>query len=103
MRAGIGLPSIWKNLTGQIYLGGEAFVQQMMALAEDKSSELEVPRAQRRPQAPPLSHFVNAYADPKKGMVQAYRSGDYSLAQVAEAFGVHYATVSRAMSASRRG
>jgi putative transposase len=75
----------------------------MMALAEDKSSEPEVPRAQRRPQAQPLSHFVNAYADPKEGMIQAYRSGDYTLAQVAQAFDVHYSTVSRAISESRRG
>jgi REP element-mobilizing transposase RayT len=103
VRAGVGLPSIWENLTGQIYLGGEAFVQRMMALAEDKSSEVEVPRVQRRPQAQPLSHFLNTYADLKEGMVQAYRSGDYTLAQVAQAFGVHYATVSRAIREKRRG
>lgn len=98
VRAGVGLPSLWENLTGQIYLGGEAFIQRMAALADDRSEALEVPRTQRRPQAKPLSYFVNAYAQPKQGMVRAYGTGDYTLAQVAQAFGVHYATVSRAVS-----
>ena len=101
VRAGVGLPSIWDDLRGQIYLGGEAFVQRMAALAADESEALEVPRAQRRPQAQPLSHFVHAYADPKEGMTRAYRTGDYTLAQVAQAFGVHYATVSRAVRGTR--
>lgn len=102
VRAGVGLPSIWEKLTGQIYLGGEAFVKRMAALAQDRSGELEVPRAQRRPQARPLSHYVSRYADRKEGMAQAYATGDFTLSQVAEAFEVHYATVSRAISERRR-
>ena len=103
VRAGVGLPSIWNQLTGQIYLGGEAFVQRMATLAKEKSDPLEVPRAQRRPQALPLSQYVAAYPDRKEGMAQAYAAGDYTLSQVARAFGVHYATVSRAVSGKRRG
>lgn len=103
VRAGVGLPSVWDGVTGQIYLGGEAFVQRMVALAQDKSGGMEVPRAQRRPQARPLSHFVDACADSKEGMVRAYATGDYTLAQVAQAFGVHYSTVSRAVSGKRLG
>lgn len=75
VRAGVGLPSIWADLTGQIYLGGAQFVQRMAALAAENAEALEVPRAQRRPQAQPLSHFVKAYADPKEGMQSAYRTG----------------------------
>jgi hypothetical protein len=70
----------------------------MAALAKKRSEALEVPRAQCRPQARLLSHYVSTYADRKEGMAQAYASGDYTLAQVAKAFGVHYATVSRAVS-----
>jgi hypothetical protein len=101
VRTGVGLPSLWDNLTGQIYLGGEAFVQRMAALAKERSEALEVPRAQRRRQARPLSYYVSTYADRKEGMAQAYASGDYTLAQVAQAFGVHYATVSRAVSGKK--
>ena len=102
VRAGVGLPSIWNQLTGQIYLGGEAFVQRMATLAKEKSDPLEVPRAQRRPQALLLSQYVAAYPDRNEGMAQAYATGDYTLAQVAQAFGVHYATVSRAVSGEIR-
>lgn len=70
VRAGVGLPSLWDKLTGQIYLGGESFVQRMAALAEGQSESLEVPRAQRRPHAKPLAHFVAAYGDAKDGMAQ---------------------------------
>ena len=29
VRAGVGLPSVWEGLRGQIYLGSDAFVQRM--------------------------------------------------------------------------
>jgi len=55
----------------------------------------EVSRAQRR-RPPPLSRFT-AVAEPKAGMVAAYRSGGYSMKEIGDAFGAHYATVSRAV------
>jgi hypothetical protein len=36
-------------------------------------------------------------------MAQAYATGDFTLAEVAQAFGVHYATVSWAMGEKGRG
>lgn len=100
VRAGVGLPSIWDGLRGQIYLGSDAFVQRMQLLADQAVPE--VPRLQRRPMALPLQNFVdNADAGSsarKVAMAQAYASGDYTLQQIADAFGVHYATVSRAIS-----
>lgn len=95
VRAGVGLPSVWADLRGQIYLGRDGFVQRMQTLADQ--SLVEVPRAQRRPMALPLAHYVEAYADRKAGMAAAYASGDYTLLAIANAFGVHYATVSRAV------
>ena len=78
-------------------------MQRMATLAKEKSDPLEAPRAQRRPQALPVSQYVAAYPDRNEGMAQAYATGDYTLAQVAQAFSVHYATVSRAVSGKRRG
>lgn len=37
------------------------------------------------------------YEDAKEGMAMAYQTGDYSMKQIAHEFGVHYATVSRAI------
>jgi len=95
VRAGVGLPSVWESLRGQIYLGSDAFVQRMQALVDQTLAE--VPRTQRRPIAQPLAQYLAAHVDRKAGMAAAYASGDYTLQAVADAFGVHYATVSRAV------
>jgi hypothetical protein len=100
VRAGVGLPSVWDNLQGQIYLGSEKFIEQMQSsLVLDQAMD-EIPRIQRRPLAKPLMQYLTEYADvPRTGMAQAYLSGDYAMKAIAEAFGVHYATVSRAVKA----
>jgi transposase len=56
-----------------------------------------VPIAQRRPPPKPLRHYAARYKDPHEAMAQAYRSGGYSLKAIADHFGVHYSTVSRAL------
>ena len=96
VRAGIGLPTLWESLTSQFYLGDEDFAQQLQTLAPRKSAEREIPRTQRRVNAPPLAHFT-AQAERNSSMAQAYATGCYSLKEIASAFGVHYATVSRAV------
>lgn len=61
VRAGVGLPSIWTGLRGNIYLGSDDFVQRMQALAERAGAGArlaEVPRLQRRPMALPLQTYV---------------------------------------------
>mgnify|MGYP002664125683 CR=1 FL=1 len=95
VRAGVGLPSVWEGLRGQIYLGSDAFVQRMQVLADQPLAE--VPRMQRRPMALPLEDYVLGSTDRKAAMAAAYASGDHTLQAVADAFGVHYATVSRAV------
>lgn len=97
VRAGVGQPSIWEGLQGQIYLGGEGFVECMQGQIDTGSDISEIPRAQRRPQAKLLDDYQRSYADRNEAMAQAYLTGDYTLKAIAEHFGVHYATVSRAV------
>ncbi len=96
VRAGVGQPSTWDSLRGQIYLGSEGFVNRMQALVSDRFAMAEIPRAQRRPLAKPLAHYRDTMADPKAAMAAAYASGDYTMQEIATCFAVHYATVSRA-------
>jgi transposase-like protein len=64
----------------------------------------EIPRRQRRPLAEPLSYYRTRFADdPRTGMALAYLTGDYAMKAIAEAFGVHYTTVSRAVRAYETG
>ena len=96
IRAGAGMPSVWERLRGQVYLGSDAFLQRIQALS-DKTSLAEIPRTQRRPLAQPLTYYRESIADPNAAMSAAYATGDYTMRQIADAFGVHYATVSRAL------
>ena len=96
VRAGVGLPSIWESLKNQIYLGGEAFQNEIQARVPSASDLREVPRRQRRPVAKTLDEYGRdgpAY----QALAKAYRSGDYSMKEIANFFDVHYVTVSRAV------
>ncbi len=63
----------------------------------DKAAIGEIPRAQRRPFAKPLTHYRDKLTDARKGMAAAYATGDYTMQEIAKCFDVHYATVSRAI------
>ena len=97
VRAGVGQPSAWDFLHGQIYLGSESFVKRMQVLVTDRSAIAEIPRAQRRPMARPLESYRDTIADSKAAMAAAYATGDYNMHEIASCFRVHYATVSRAV------
>lgn len=98
---GARLPSVWTQLQGQIYLGSDAFVKKMQAHIEKRPSLNEIPRAQRRVLAQPLTEFEQRY-ERTVAMARAYMSGQHTMAAIAEHFGVHYSTVSRAV-ASHEG
>lgn len=100
VQAGVGLPSVWDGLQGQIYLGSKAFIEHMQSNLSPEQSLDEIPRKQRSPQAKPLALYQSEFADdPRTGIALAYLTGDYAMKTIADAFDVHYTTVSRAVRA----
>ena len=99
VQQGIRGPRVWENLRGQIFLGTDQFVEVMQARLEGDgaSPSREIPRLQRRALAKSLKYYHASFDDAKAGMLAAYATGDYTLQAVADAFGVHYSTVSRAV------
>lgn len=96
VRAGVGLASVWKDLQNQIYLGDANFVRTMQTqISSTTVDDQEIPKSQRRPIAKPINHYVENYANAKAGILEAYKTGDYTMQQIANAFGIHYSTVSR--------
>lgn len=96
VRAGIGLAPIWEDLRHQIYLGGDDFVRNLQTqISSTVADNREIPKNQRRSIARPINHYVENYADAKIGIQEAYKTGDYTMQQIAHAFGIHYSTVSR--------
>ena len=95
VRAGVGLSSVWEELQGQMYLGNDEFVEQMGEKVSNKLSiDTEIPRLQRRVKAPPLALFAGM-TDRNTAIAQAYATSCYSMKEIAQAFDIHYATVSR--------
>ena len=92
---GVGLPSVWEALSGQIYLGSEDFVRETQAAFQGSLDVSEVPRQQRRPPAEPLVAYQEREPDRNAAICAAFASGAYTLQQIGQHFGLHYATVSR--------
>ena len=101
VQQGIRGASVWQQLKGQIFLGGDEFVDAMRKRLETdrKFASQEIPRAQRRALAKSLTFYREEFSDEKLGMATAYATGDYTLQVIADSFGVHYSTVSRAIKA----
>lgn len=97
VREGVGRPSVWEGLRHQVFLGSEAFVERHCAASRPPERLREVPRAQRRAAARPLADFDRRYPDRREAMARAFQTGVYSMQEIADYFGVHYSTVSRAV------
>jgi putative transposase len=96
---------VWQQLQGQVILGDAAFAQaaqgRLNALdglsnASPVTISAEIPRAQRLTLQTSLSlaHFVGL-TDRNLAMAQAFASGAHTQQQIAQVFGLHYASVSR--------
>lgn len=93
---GKGLPSPLDDVKHQLALGDDTFVLRAGERVAPENLR-DISKAQRWPLAKLLGHYVKSYADSKQGMAEAYRSGAYTLREMAEAFGVHQMTVIRAV------
>jgi putative transposase len=94
---GVGQPSIWEGLRHQIFLGSEAFVARFSQGNRPLDKPREVSRAQRRPFAQSLGHYERAHPDHREAMARAFLTGVYTMQGIADHFGLHYSTVSRAV------
>lgn len=88
---GIDAPSPWEHVTGQIYLGGEAFV----ARHQPDSVIRDVPRRQTQAFRPSLSTLFHSKRSHDRIIADAYRRYGYRLQEIAAHLHVHYSTVSR--------
>ena len=82
---GIGLPSPWEELRGQVFLGGRAFLERMEMLARAKPSRA-VPRAQRQPTRPKPAEVLAAVAEAYGVSVAALRKREHQPAFRAAAY-----------------
>jgi putative transposase len=93
--AGMGQPAPWEQLKHQVFLGSEAFVDNLRRRLPKDRDLSEVPRAQRRPLAKPLTEYAALYSDRDEAIVAVYASGGYTLKQIGKYFDLHYSRISR--------
>lgn len=90
----------WKNLTGQIFLGSETFIQQIKNQTSASISPNETLLAERYAGRPTLSDLFEPHPDwtkeeRNKVITRAHIEYGYRLKQIAEFLGIHYSTVSK--------
>ena len=92
--SGIGRESLWSELTHQVYLGDDQFVERMQSLIDKDRDLSEIPEIQSRAPAKPIAEYLNQENDRNQAIAKAYESGGYTLAEIAAFFNLHYSTVS---------
>jgi len=92
---GKGRPSPWEQLKNQIFLGPAPFVEALQRQVGGNRRLSEVPRSQRRPVARPLAWYFQQHPSRDQAVVEAFRSGGYSMREIGEHVGLHYSTISR--------
>lgn len=102
VREGIDGKTPWNNLKGQLILGGTDFVKQHKTILQDKENIKEISRSQRYVSRPFLEEIftgVNELTkiDKNEKIYSAHVNYGYTLKEIADLLGVHYATVSRAV------
>jgi REP element-mobilizing transposase RayT len=100
--AGNNQPSPWDALQNQVFLGSSAFVEEMQRQIDPDRLLDGVPAYQRRAPPRPIEDFVAMHASRDLAMSEAYRSGHFTLRQIADHFGLSTATVSRVVRTARR-
>lgn len=94
---GMEQSSLWQDLRHQIYMGSDRFVAEMQQRIRDDQRLDEIPAKQKRKPARPMSYYAEHYPTRDTAIVEAYRSGAYTMQQIGAYFGVGRMTVSRAV------
>ncbi|TYO96833.1 REP element-mobilizing transposase RayT [Geothermobacter ehrlichii] len=99
--------SPWTQLHSQIVLGGDAFVQKVKNLLEDRKLAAEIPRHQRQLGRPALEDLfprdkLLSKQERNRLIREAHLAHGYRLTEIARAFGLHYTTISKIVNAENR-
>jgi putative transposase len=100
---GIDKESPWETLKGQIFYGTDEFINQLSGLLDEKRDTKEVPRLQRYAARPLLNELFKDRNVKDETIYAAYVRHGYTMKEIAEHLGFHYATISRAMKRAERG
>ena len=93
--AGKGQPSPWCNLRNQVFLGSDAFLDEMQKKVNQLENLEEVPTKQRRAPPKPMTQFDEQATSRDEAISAIYASQHYTLKEIGQFYGLHYSRVSR--------
>lgn len=88
-------PSIWEQLRNQIFIANEDYIEEIQRKIDKDADISEIPTSQRRAMPKPIEHYAKKYKHRDQAIIAAYKSGGYSMKEIAEYFDLHYSSVSR--------
>lgn len=91
---GLNQPSPWESLTNQIYLGSDAFIDEVQCKIDPKQSLENIPWLQKSQARKPLHYYQQRYSE-RAAIKHAYQSGHYTLNELGHYFGRSKSTISR--------
>ena len=95
MLSGITKESPYKDLKGGIFLGSEPFMDEIKDLFRQTEATGETPRRQRYALRPSLYELFGEGSSDAETVMRAHRTYRYTLKEIGDHLGIHYATVSR--------
>jgi REP element-mobilizing transposase RayT len=98
VRQGKGQPSPWEKLRNQVFLGSEAYVNDLQKKIQADKDLSEIPKSQRRKKPKTISVYDKQSKTRDEAIRIAYASGGYSMKAIGGYFSLHYSTVSRIIS-----
>ncbi|HEU0195817.1 MAG TPA: transposase [Nevskiaceae bacterium] len=101
VHAGRGVEPVWNHLNRQAFLGDDAFVTKALRKASVPPNDINIPRVQRQPPALSLKDIAKRHPDRDTGIHAAWATGQYSYAEIAAHYGVHFTTVGRIVRARK--
>ena len=103
VQEGMHTASPWPELQGQVILAKEEFIEKFKDLLTNKEQIKEIPRLQRYATRPGLDKLFTGHdsrAMRDGAIYDAHVKYGYTLKQIGEHLGIHYTTVSKAVSRS---
>jgi hypothetical protein len=92
---GLREESPWKNIKAQIFLGDNAFVEEMQSHIPDDAEVSDIPSIQTRPPAASLENISLQYPDRNSAIISAYATGQYSYKILGEYFKLHFTSIAK--------
>ncbi len=86
--------SPWVSLRNQLLLGSDSFVERIQSTIDGEKELSEIPLSQRRPLPRKLGEYQETAKNRNTAIINAYKSGGYTMKEIGEHFGLHYKTVS---------